>query len=90
MKHTFASSSRPSAFHPLGILSSWVVKKKPTRNICNVEYFCAKGNTLQYWPSPLLGFFVLKAASFPNAGCFCISDACNPGAYNQRSTSILG
>jgi hypothetical protein len=26
MKHTFASFSRPSAFHPLVILSSWVVK----------------------------------------------------------------
>jgi hypothetical protein len=26
MKHTFASSSRPSASHPLVILSSWVVK----------------------------------------------------------------
>jgi hypothetical protein len=35
-------------------------------------------------------FFVLKAASFPNAGCFCVSDACNPGACNQQSTSILG
>jgi hypothetical protein len=26
MKHTFASSSRPSTSHPLVILSSWVVK----------------------------------------------------------------
>jgi hypothetical protein len=26
MKHTFASSSRPSASHPLAILSSCVVK----------------------------------------------------------------
>jgi hypothetical protein len=26
MKHTFASSSRPSASHPFVILSSWVVK----------------------------------------------------------------
>jgi hypothetical protein len=26
MKHTFASSSRPLASHPLVILSSWVVK----------------------------------------------------------------
>jgi hypothetical protein len=92
MKHTFASSSRPSASHPLVILSSWVIKQKLARNICNVEYFCAKGNTLQYWPSPLLGFYflVLKAASFPNVGCLCVSDACNPGACNQRSTSILG
>jgi hypothetical protein len=88
MKHTFASSSRPSASHPLVILSSWVVKA--CKNICNVEYFCAKGITLQYWPSPLLGFFVLEAASFPNAGCLCVSDACNPGACNQLSTSILG
>jgi hypothetical protein len=55
MKHTFASFSRPSAFHPLVILSSWVVKKL-ARNICNVKYFRAKGNTLQYWPFLLLGF----------------------------------
>jgi hypothetical protein len=26
---------------------------------------------------PLSGFFVLKVASFPNAGYFCVSDACN-------------
>jgi hypothetical protein len=26
MKHTFASSSRPSASHPLVILGSWVAK----------------------------------------------------------------
>jgi hypothetical protein len=90
MKHTFASFSRPSASHPLVILGSWVAKYKPARNICNVEHFCTKGNTLQYWPSPLPGFFFLKAASFPNASCFCVSDACNPGACNQRSTSILG
>jgi hypothetical protein len=36
---------------------------------------------------PLSGFFVLKAASFPNAVYFCVSDACNS---NQRSTSVLG
>jgi hypothetical protein len=36
---------------------------------------------------PLSGFFVLKAASFPNAGYFRVPDACNS---NQRSTSILG
>jgi hypothetical protein len=36
---------------------------------------------------PLLGFFILKAASFPNANYFRVSDACNS---NQRSTSILG
>jgi hypothetical protein len=38
----------------------------------------------------LLGFFVLKVASFPNAGCFCVLDACNHGACNQQSVSILG
>jgi hypothetical protein len=26
---------------------------------------------------PLSGFFVPKVASFPNAGCFHVSDACN-------------
>jgi hypothetical protein len=26
---------------------------------------------------PLSGFFVLKATSFPNAGYFRVSDACN-------------
>jgi hypothetical protein len=34
--------------------------------------------------------FALKAASLPNAGCFHVSDACNPNACNQRSISILG
>jgi hypothetical protein len=32
----------------------------------------------------------MKAASFPNAGCFYNSDVCNPVACNQRSISILG
>jgi hypothetical protein len=36
---------------------------------------------------PLSEFFVLKVASFPNAGYFHVSDACNG---NQQSTSILG
>jgi hypothetical protein len=90
MKHTFASFSRPSASHPLVTLDSWVAKQKPARNICNAEYFCAKGNTHQYWPSPLLGFCVPKATSLLNASRLCISDAYNSGACNQRSTSILG
>jgi hypothetical protein len=38
----------------------------------------------------LSGFFVLKAASFPNAGYFSVPGACNPDACNQRSISILG
>jgi hypothetical protein len=83
MKHTFASFFRTSASHPFVMLSSWVVKQKLARNICNVEYFCAKGNTFRYWPSPLLGFFVLKMASLPNVGYFCVSDVCNPGVCNQ-------
>jgi hypothetical protein len=88
MKHTFASSSRPSASHPLVTLGSWVAKKSLQETF--VEYFCTKGNTQQYWPSPLSGFCVPKAISFPNTSHFCIPDACNPGACNQRSISILG
>jgi hypothetical protein len=38
----------------------------------------------------LLGFFGLKAASYPNVGYLCVTDVCNPGACNQRSISILG
>jgi hypothetical protein len=37
-----------------------------------------------------LRFFVLKAASFLNASYSCVSNACNPGACDQQSTSILG
>jgi hypothetical protein len=87
MKHTFASSSRHlvSRRPSLVILSGWAANKETCKNVCNVEHFHAKGNTLQYWPFPFVGIFVLKAASFPNAGYFRVPDACN-----QRSISILG
>jgi hypothetical protein len=41
MKHTFASSSRPSASHKLSlvILGGWLPNKEPARNVCNVEHF---------------------------------------------------
>jgi hypothetical protein len=91
MKHTFASSSRHSApcrllFVILGIC---VVNKGNCKNVCNVEHFRAKG-TLVLAISLLSRSFVLKAASFPNAGCFHVLDACNPDVCNQRSISILG
>jgi hypothetical protein len=69
MKYTFASFSRPSASHPLLILGSWIVKWKPARNTCDVKYFCAKGNTFQYWPSSVRifcskgGFFLERRLS---------------------------
>jgi hypothetical protein len=89
MKHTFASSSKhPASCRPsLVILGSCVTNEKTYKNTYNIEYFRAKFNTLQYWPFPFVRIFILKAASFPNAGCFYVSDACN---CNQRSTSILG
>jgi hypothetical protein len=71
MKHTFASSSRPSASHPLVILSSWIVKSKPARNIYNVVYFCAKGNTHQYWPFPAR-IFCSKGGSFLECRLFSV------------------
>jgi hypothetical protein len=89
MNHTFASSSRPSASHPFVILSSWVVKQKLARNNCNVEYFCAKGNTHQYWPFPVR-IFSSKGGFFPERRCSCASDVCNPGACSQRSISTIG
>jgi hypothetical protein len=64
--------------------------KEPARNVCNVKHFGAKGNTLCIGHFLLSGIFVLKAASFLNAGCFHASVACNLDACNQRSTSILG
>jgi hypothetical protein len=48
MKHTFASSSRqPVSCRPsLVILGGWVANKGTCKNVCNVEHFRAKGNTL--------------------------------------------
>jgi hypothetical protein len=92
MKHTFASSSRHLAPCRLlfVILGIFVVNEDTCKDACNVECFHAKGNTFSIGHFLLSGFFVLKAASFPNAGCFYVSDACNPDACDQRSISILG
>jgi hypothetical protein len=36
LNHTFASSARSSAFHPLVVLITKVVRCKPGRSICNI------------------------------------------------------
>jgi hypothetical protein len=41
------------------------------------------GNTLQLLAISFCQDFALKAASFPNAGCFHASVACNLDACNQ-------
>jgi hypothetical protein len=48
MKHTFTSSSRhlASCKPLLIILDNWVANKGTCKNVCNVEHFRAKGNTL--------------------------------------------
>jgi hypothetical protein len=79
MKHTFASSSRhPASCRPsLVTLGSCVTNEGTCKNVCKAKHFCAKGNTLKYWPFSFIRIFVLKVASFPNAGYFRVSDACN-------------
>jgi hypothetical protein len=92
MKHTFASSSR----HPAPcrllfvILGIFVVSEETCKDVCNVERFRAKGNTFSIGHFLSSEFFVLKAASFSNAGYFHVFDACNPDACNQRSISTPG
>jgi hypothetical protein len=48
MKHTFASSCRqPASCRPfLVIFGSCVVSEETCKDICNANYFHAKGNTL--------------------------------------------
>jgi hypothetical protein len=89
-RHTFDSSSRPSASHPLAILGRWVIKIKPARNVSSVEHLVLRAIHLSIGHLLYLRFFVLKAASFLNASYSCVSNACNPGACDQQSTSILG
>jgi hypothetical protein len=92
MKHTFASSSRHPASRRLSlvILGICVAAKKPTKMFVMQNIFVLRAIHFSIGHLLLSGFFALKAVSFPNAGCFHVSDACNPDACNQRSISILG
>jgi hypothetical protein len=61
--------------------------KKPARISVMQNIFVLRAIHFSIGHFILSGFFVLKAASFPNAGYFHVPDACNG---NQQSTSILG
>jgi hypothetical protein len=74
LNHTFASFSTLSASHLLEDLTIRVVRRKPARSSYNM-IFCAKGNASRHWPFLLFMDFVLKAALFLSAGCFCVRRA---------------
>jgi hypothetical protein len=61
--------------------------KEPARMFVMQNIFVLRATHFSIGHFPLSGFFVLKAASFPNASYFRVPDACNS---NQRPTSILG
>jgi ABC-type transport system involved in cytochrome bd biosynthesis fused ATPase/permease subunit len=64
-----------------------LLTKEPARMFVMQNIFMLRAIHFSIGHFSLSGFFVLKAASFPNAVYFRASDACNS---NQRSTSILG
>jgi hypothetical protein len=66
------------------------VKKPATSVMQNIFVLRAIHFSIAHFP--FVRIFVLKAASFPNAGYFCVPHACNHDACNnnQRSISILG
>jgi hypothetical protein len=61
--------------------------KEPARMFVMQNIFVLRAIHFGIGNFPLSDFFVLKEASFPNAGYFRVSDAFNS---NQRSISILG